>query len=205
MSRHAFVMLFAMQTGASLACAHAQVVALPARSDAELSMFLRATAPSVLRAPSARSARENDAVADTLVAIALGRGVRDSSASSRLGYNPAQLAVMELAEAGYGSPAPFAGSTARLLRIAQESREHIVRTDVVFSLGLLADTLGSARALAQLATQPDLSWRVVQRLSLTRGAAGIEQLRLLWLGGQIRDANANEHLANLATAFGWKR
>ena len=200
--RHS-LLLFAALVGSFVSTVACQQVQIATRRDsARVLEFLRA-APSTLRTAGSNLSLRKDAIGDSLVLIALSAPPTAANDSRQIDAPLASQAVTELGMAGIYAPNPYTGSTSRLLRVAQQSRNYRVRRSAVYMLASIADTLGGARALRLLALQPDLGLSAVMGLNLKRGAAGVEQLRLLYVQGGVTDSVAKLELERFASLHGW--
>ena len=140
-----------------------------------------------------------DAVADTLVAVAI-------RSDSRNEFAP-MAAVLALGSASRsGGRASYAGAAPRLLKIAENSDDLRVRGTAVSSIGMLPDRKSAISMLARIAqTNNPAALVAVQELS-TRNATfgGLDELKTLFRNKSVTQKLARDALTEVAYRQGWK-
>jgi hypothetical protein len=150
-----------------------------------------------------RSAVALDALADSLVAVALEPvGAGDVRLQAFRGS-----AISALGEAG--SPrakVPYRGAGERLFRIAQSADDPGMRGVAIFRIGGLADTPTALRLLRRIAVSDNaVAVSAIHRLSgEVLGQGGLAVLRELFTSGAVTQESARNQLEWLARKYGWQ-
>jgi hypothetical protein len=186
---------------------HGQTIPLRSREDSALVKGLvKRAQPSLLRNPAALSASKREALADSLMMLALSYVPRAGEHPHAGGY--AITAVEQLAAAALPieNSVPYSGSVPRLLRIARETRSFAAREAVVSQLSFSGDTIASINALVTLTQFPDVSNLALQALLDFRGKAGKDRLRQFFLSREpLPTQSATTLLEYYAVFQGWRR
>jgi hypothetical protein len=149
-----------------------------------------------------------DAIADSMVAIATtlqGGDVRAHAIRT--------AALNALAAAGMGDNGivgsqraiPYAGASARLIRIAEEAADVGIRAAALNSLKFQPNQPACLQLLSAIASsQNSVAWFAVHLLGNETGAAGQAVARQLLRAGTVTEPEAKRTLDGIAQHAGWK-
>lgn len=144
---------------------------------------------------------ERDAIADTLVSIAISHPGNDTGA-----HRVRRLALRTLARAALnrGSGGPYPGGGARLLRIVQHAPEVWARAYALSAISLLADEQ-EAREILRLVAVSDneVASDAIGHLVDRVGPEGLAILKELHRTGAVTEPRARAALAGLAYHSRW--
>lgn len=169
-----------------------------------------------------RSAEELDALADSLVAIALSYRRGDDPAVVRRAAHQARLALMwsasperlaeraaSLAERGLGPPVPYPRAFEAFVRVFEGSEGPGMKGSALRLMTNLLDTARIITLLSDVATDPStelvIAIEAVRLLASDTGDAGVARLRRLWETNAIPHPYVREGLSGIAAALGWVR
>lgn len=147
-----------------------------------------------------------DAVADSLVAIAVGFPGRDAEATRIRAA--AMTGLMMAAKGNAGGEVggtPYTGATERFMRIAETAKDNGVRAAALSSLTKLPATPATYAFFRKVATSQDPVARwAVNLLDTEMGAEGQAVAHDLYRSGQVTQPEAKKALAGVAMAHGWR-
>ena len=164
-------------------------------------------APNVLRQRwGPQPAPLLNAVADSLVAIAVAFG--KASDNGRTSQEAASTAISSflLAGASEGDGVPYRGAAVRLGKIVADG-DVGVTGGAVFALTRIDDRRAGLAELARIARFPDnpAAYTAVHFLARQTGPEGLEALRLAWRRGEITQPLALRLVQSVAWHAGWSR
>lgn len=150
----------------------------------------------------AHSRADRDALADSLVAIAIAFKRGDPIEMDRA----ARAARVALASAAAPSRAtPYEGAFEALTAIVERSGEVGVRASTLWFVAQLPNGPAVREYLAEFAVSSDeLAYYAVGLLGRETGPAGLARLRRLYRDGSVVEPNAVKELAGLAEYHGWR-
>jgi hypothetical protein len=167
----------------------------------------------------ARSSRELDAFADSLVAIAISLREGDPVAMYRAA-SAASMALLasalrghldertrSLAELGFGPPVPYARAYESLVRIVEGSDEPGTKGGGLRLLIQLPNVGRAIQYLAEVAAGPDrvTAYEAVYLLGYQTGQMGLARLRRLYNTDAVVEPVARELINSTAIRLGWER
>lgn len=169
-----------------------------------------------------RSAEELDALADSLVAIALSYRRGDDPAVVRRAAQEARLALMWSAsperlaeraasrsERGLGPPVPYPRAFEAFVRVFEGSEGPGMKGSALRLMTNLPDTARVITFLAGVATNPytelAITIEAVRLLASDTGDPGLAHLRRLWETDAIPHPYVREGLSGIAAERGWDR
>lgn len=168
-----------------------------------------------------RSAEQLDALADSLVAIALSyrRGdprerqlaAREARLALAWSASPERLAerAAQLAERDLGPPVPYPRAFEALVRVFEGTPDAGPKGSALGLMTNLPDTARVITFLSEVATNPStelvIAIEAVRLLASDTGDAGVAHLRRLWETDAIPHAYVREGLSGIAAERGWVR
>jgi hypothetical protein len=166
-----------------------------------------------------RSPQELDAIADSLVAIAVSLREGDPIAKYRsasaaraalvFSADPAILAeqAKRLAKLGFGPPVPYARAYESLVRIVEGSDEPGTKGGTLSMLIRIPPMGRAIQYLAELAAGPDrvTAESAVYLLGYQTGQMGLARLRRLYNANAVVEPVARELINSTAIRLGWER
>jgi hypothetical protein len=150
----------------------------------------------------AHSAARLDSIADSVVAYIL-----DYRPEGPIPLTRARGVLSQFNLAGSSlAEIPYAGSAARLLRIAESAAEAGLRAGAVRGLSINHNPVLARRFLVRLAiSEGDVAEWAVMHLGLSMGPEGLADLETLYRAGTVRQSNARRNLEAEAERRGWRK